>query len=570
MSTNRFGPMDFLGAGLPLCLGTSIVVLRLSIGLGFSQGVSCGLSLAGIAAVLAFVIPGRRSPGTKFPRWSISEAGTVVFSLLTLAFLRTSAADGSLFWPHAFGVDQAHHGALVTAISDSGSLSSQDPRLGSMSGYPPGAHLVSAAAARIVGITPLAAMWFVAMATVAMQLLTVVWLGRRCSRQGSWFAGLAAGLLWVAGWRMSLSMVTVAFWFAQSVSVTLTLGGVAAACLATENGAKWRWLIAALVCGVASQLTYPQSTPIIPLAMLGAVSALAPPIRQLPRFLLSMSKRRAGVAAGAVLLVGVQLAVVRRLPYFSLAAFSGNGEGIVTPVTVSAFGGAMAVAAMAWGVFELFVLAWNRSSPARAVLSAALGPVGLVLVLLLIRWSGTPVTQYRIAKNWFSLFPFLAIAGGVACGIAVESFRDTAHRLRPVRRDTRWKKLVAGSVICVLYVSVFLANPRMRSTDQPLISRDMYVLGRSVAQGYPVEEIGIAGDALGPYTAWWTSLRRLPPGDLTSQLIPRASRYDQWPTGDAPERFLLVDESLASDYEHRPGVKVIARRGGAVFLQRTP
>ncbi len=564
MEERRFPLIGALGVGLPISLSVTILTLRLSVELELSQGIACILSLLAVAALIPLLWPPARWRHTRLP--SAQETGVTVVLALTLVMLWVSAADRSLTWPHAFGVDQAHNGALVTAIRDSGSLSTGDPRLGPMSGYPPGAHLLSAAASRVLHLDPLSAMWLVAMVTVAMQFLSVVWLTAKVTRH-TWTAGLAAGALWLVGWRMGLGMVTVAFWFAQSVSVTLSLGGVCAACLAVQQGVRFRWLAAAAVSAAASQLTYPQSTPIVPLATLGAFSIAFPSLRRIYK-ILTARRRNIAFAAACVVAIGLQTAFIGRLPYFSIAAFSGNGEGIVTPITVAAFGGPIAVTWIAWGVAEVCALAWRRNAAARAVLGAGLGPLGFALLLLALRWSGTPVTQYRLLKNWFSLFPYLTVAGGVAVAVACDVTRRWASGTdlgaNPGQRSYRG----AVAFVATLSVMFFASGLRMRSTDLPLISRNMYILGRSVSTRYPVEEIGLAGDALGPYTAWWTSIRRLPPGTLTDQLIPRASRYDQWPLGAAADRYLLVDESVAKDYAARPGVRVIARRGGALFLEK--
>lgn len=109
----------------------------------------------------------------------------------------------------------------------------------------------------------------------------------------------------------------------------------------------------------------------------------------------------------------------------------------------------------------------------------------------------------------------------------------------------------------------------MHLSDEPVVDPDSYRLARLAARTIDPETIGIAGEGLSPYLVWWMGLRRIAPTG-TAIVAPRMEIWREWPQGDRPERYLIVDATVAQDYASRAGVRRVARFGTATLLERTP
>ena len=103
--------------------------------------------------------------------------------------------------------------------------------------------------------------------------------------------------------------------------------------------------------------------------------------------------------------------------------------------------------------------------------------------------------------------------------------------------------------------------------SEAVVNKDAYVLGAYAVERFGARAIGVAGEGISPYVLWFVFLRENKL-DSPNSVAPRLTEWDDWPTGKRAERYLLVDASVASRFVRQPGVKVIARRGGALLLER--
>jgi hypothetical protein len=555
-TVRRFRPLAVIAIG-PALLGACVVV---SVKVGFGLGL--GLQASGLLGFMLWLgiigwclWPGRN---LKFRPTNPEVLLVLVLTILTI-LLWDRAADRSLLWPHAFGVDQAHHGALTTFIFDTGGPAQAVPKLGGMSGYPSGAHGLAAVVGSTFGLNPLSATWLVGMLSGFLELWAIAWVAFTVSRGGHALASLAATGLWLFGWLLGIGMVTESFYFAQSVSVLF--GTVGVGLVAVGHKDRRRWYLPAAVFGLAAIWSYPQAAVIIP----GAFAAvLFTPVR---RWLHTRSRSFTnGLAAtGAVLLiVGF---VVARSSAAVRVALTGVGEGSLNNISIRTVGGPLAALVLAYGVVQI-VRAVRIETPARVILGALVAPVLTAAFFLLLRRGGLNVTSYRINKNGQTAFPILCIAGGFGCSYAILktlSIPQTEFAQKLGRRI-----VTIPTIICALSLVLFTARPERRYlTDVPLVDRDAYELARSVSKKLPPDEIGIAGDGLSSYTLWWAGLGRTASYDW-KPLIPRMRLFDDWPSGPRTEKYLLVDATVRARYEARPGVSVYETRNGAAVLQRKP
>ena len=116
---------------------------------------------------------------------------------------------------------------------------------------------------------------------------------------------------------------------------------------------------------------------------------------------------------------------------------------------------------------------------------------------------------------------------------------------------------------------IALSRRAMHLSSEPVVDPDSYRLARLAARTIDPETIGIAGEGLSPYLVWWMGLRRIAPVG-NAIVAPRMEIWREWPKGDRPERYLIVDATVAPDFASRPGVRRAAQFGTATLLERTP
>jgi hypothetical protein len=543
-----------IAATTPALAGAfTVVAVRVGfrIGLGLLSSTAFGLVVLGV--VVRWCL---RPYRLKF-RWPPRNELVVIGILFVLTFiLWNRAANRSLFWPHAWGVDQAHHAALTTYIADTDGPPKIVAQLGGMAGYPPGAHELAAAFSRATHVNPLGATWFIGLGSGFAQLWVVGWLAFRLCREARTLAAIAAVSLWLLGWRIGIGMVSESFYLSHSLTILFANVGLGLLFLAHRG--RSRWYVPIAILATASVITYPQAAVVIPTAIaflhFGSVRRW---FSQLPRTVRQISTAFA-IAAG---LVAFRLA---RASGSLRAAILGVGEGSITPLGPKAIGGPLALLILGYGLVQITRASFAHRL-ARAVVGAIVGPLFVAAVFLLLRRGGFPLSNYRVLKNGQTAFPLLCVCGGYGVSAAATSTLWTGKYTWGTRR----REVVAGlSLVSTLAVFALTGKSlQLSSTSFPLVDRDAYVLARYAAKTYPPEEVGLAGNGLGPYTLWWAGVGRQAVYQ-TEQMNPRMALFDLWPAGPRTERFLLVDATVREKFENRPGVTVVKSRNGAAILTK--
>ncbi len=575
------GPIGVLGflAIVPVVFAATLsLTMRAGLMAGQSVKVAAGLSVLSVAglALVSFGWVGLRDlRPTRPSRVELTVAAALLGMLVALW---DRAADRSLLWPHLVGVDPAHHAAIVRWISESNGLPTVDSQLGGLVGYPVGAHVIAAAITSVSGLTPVTGMWLTALGAGAAQLFAIAWLTRTFSPRRSWTGVGVAILLWLGAWNFGIGAITITFFFAQVVAVTFSLVGVGLVALGARGLAVRKWLPSTVVLLLATVLTYPQSAVVIPgalgaFAVVRAVDALRAGSKSQRRNAAIVSAGLA-VAIGAIALHGIDS------PYLTRQAFYGVAEGGLPALSVGAAGGVVAVGLFAAGALELLARAIRGDRPALVLGAAIAAPTAVLGALVLLRALGEPVTTYRITKNVYMILPLICAATGVAVSsaavvvaAAVDQWRGpnprrssqvstkVAGQTRPVRAWT-----AAGAIVIAIGVTLGPGLPKPAA--EPLVDQDAYVLGAYAVKNFEPQTIGVAGEGISPYVLWFVFLRGNALGS-TKSVAPRFTEWDDWPTGRRADRYLLVDGSIAPRFVGKPGVKVIARRGGALLLERS-
>ncbi len=566
-------PVDLGGRGLglfgALALGPAFALACLSVGAhvamlvgtGIRGGVVVSALLAAVLAVIA--IPSVRSIVRRPSRievFALFSVGVLLVVLWDRAFYR------SMTMPITYGVDQAHHGALIAYLAIEDHLPLPDRRLMGLVNYPIGAHIVPAIVSRMFGVTPLAAMWITAIASVAMIALLIAWVCRITAIGRSWTGFAIALAVWIAGWRLGIGLVTADFYYAQAVSLVFAIAGVGVCVLATRGLRLWRTLPVAALFAIAAYWSHPQQGIVVPVCMLLTLRrgwfARCRSAAKRHRFISAL------IASVVALATFAAIRIIRTSGYFTLGVIAGREEGVTVKLSVQTFGGPLVVALAVYASVELLGGALRGNRQMR-VLSGAIGvPFGFAAGLWLLRvpWiAGVNVTQYRIVKNIYPAFPFLAIAIGVSASSAIR-----ALRLRFVGHADR-VGIPAVSVALGMATTLALAirPPHLATMTTPLVDRGAYEIAIQATQTINPEDIGLVGDGIGPYVLWWMGIRRPIPFEVGGYPeVPRSVRWRTWPESGG-EHYLIVDAENAVEFASKPGVEVLRQRRGAVLLRRT-
>ena len=541
----------------PVAASCLIVTMKAADLLGRSSFVGVMLTTATLAVVVAGVAFRRSDSADSHPlRISSSEWLVLVAVAGALVGVWSRGLQRTLNSPVVYGVDPARHVSMTAWIVEHQRLvQGVEPQLGGLSNYPPGGHVLAAVLSWSTGTTPLAATWIVVVASVAVAISLVAALAGEVTPGRTALPGLVAVCLYLVAWRFTVGMITYEFFFSQAVGIALSLSGV----LVVVAGLKaqvswWRWAPAAAATAIASFVTYPQQALVVPAAL--AVGTWSWWRRDKNGF----GVRAIGVALGVLALaVAVGVVILRRSGYLSSGAFFGVGEGAVTTLSVGRVGGLVPVVLVAWGIVACVRLTMTKVPVASVVLVALAVPVALASGLWLLQHGvlfHAPVTQYRIAKNVFTAIPLAAVVAGIGVGSLVP----------PLTLRSRVVALGAA------FVTVLVPwQPRMMGTTrQAIVSADGYALARWAAARYNTTDIGLAGPELEPFTLWIAGLRRPLDSDaVMEELVPRAKRWADWPTGNTTEHYLLVSGNrLVARYAHRPGVTLVRRHGSAALFKR--
>ena len=542
----------------PSLLGACIVValwagLQVGIGIGGATVIGTGLFIA----VSGWCLWPMRKMRPRLGGQDLVAAA--LCALVTIA-LWDRAATRSMFWPHAFGVDQAHHGALTTFIFDTNGPPAIVGRLGGMANYPAGAHELAASVATILGLSPLSATWFTALSATFIQLWAIAWVATLASRHHGVLTSAITISIWIAGWGLGVGTVSESFYFSQTVAVLFGIVGVGL--LIVGRRSSTRWYLPAALLGVAAVLTYPQAAVVIP----GAALLIAwGPLRQYLRTLPGRVRHAGALMVLVIAVLGFEFA---RSSAGLRSSLQGVGEGSVRQMNITNLGGPVAVLLMMVGLYYLVRGAFRSREDLLPLIGAISAPIVVAIVFMAIRRGGFPIVSYRIQKNGFAAFPFLCVAGGFGATSVVTSVIARTDRQRG-SAQLRALGPVMLSALTSLALLVYLSGPvKLRSTAVPLVDRDAYELARLATRGLIPDDIALAGDGLSPYTIWWAGIGRTA-SYQSKPLIPRMTLFETWPIG-RPENYLLVDSTVRERYENRPGVIVVASRNGAALLKRTP
>jgi hypothetical protein len=554
----RSGPTLFvsplaIGAAAPALAGAfTIVAVRLGfrLGLGLLSSTALGLGMLGVTVRWCL-----RPYQVRFRLPPRSELAVVGVLLVLTFVLWDRAANRSLFWPYAWGVDQAHHAALTTFIADTNGPPKVVGQLGGMAGYPPGAHELAAAFSKATHVNPLGATWFIGLGSGFAQLWVVGWLAFRLCRDARPLAAITAVSLWLLGWRIGIGMVSESFYLSQSL--TLVFGNVGLGLLFLAHRGRTRWYVPAITLSFASLITYPQAAVVIP----GAIAFLH--FGSVRRWFRALPRTIRQVSPPILVLIGLLGLRLGRGSASLRATILGVGEGSITRLEPKTIGGPLAVLILGYGLVQILRVS-NAHRLARAVVGAIVGPLLVATFFLLLRRGGFPLSNYRVLKNGQTLFPLLCVCGGYGTSVAATS----PWWATKFAWGSRQKHVVAVvSVLCALAITVSSKSARLHSTSIPLVDRDAYVLARYAAKTYPPEEVGLAGNGLSPYTLWWAGVGRQAVYQ-TEHMNPRMELFDLWPAGPRTERYLLVDATVREKFENRPGVTVLRSRNGAAILTK--
>ena len=509
--------------------------------------------LAGALAVVAGGLRPRSVSALRFKAWDalpLVTVAAVAVGLWARAFQRV------LTTPVVFGVDPARHVSMTAWIVEhQGLVQRIEPQLGSLSNYPPGAHVLAAMATWVTGASPLATTWLVAVvATLCSLLLVAVMAGEVLPRRSP-VPGVLALCLCVIAWRFTIGMVTYEFYFSQVVGLTLLLGGVLAVVAGLRAGDQWwRWVPLALVSGVASFLTYPQQALVIPAVIATGLWVLWRRNRS------GFTARGVAILLGGVAAAGiVGLLVLRRSGYLSSGALFGSDDGFVTTLGLSRIGGWVPCMLVLWGTVVLVGLIREGVPGASVVLVGCAVPVGLAVGLWMLQ-HGIPVrvqiTNYRIAKNVFTSVPFAAVIAGVGIGALPKP---------------QWAQSRTVAALVAAITVMLPWQPRiMSNTRYPVVSHEAYDLARWAADHYDVTDIGVVGPDLEPFFLWIDGLRRPLDPDPGVALLPVSTHWADWPLGPEKEHLLLVSgRRSVARYRARPNVTLVRQQGDAALFKRT-
>jgi hypothetical protein len=556
-----------------LAIGISVAAAAIAVTVTLVDVVVAQSLLVGTGIALAIVAgrwcgSARSLPREVFRRgrtWNRSNLRQSPIRRLNLTTLITLLGGAALFVrlgpslvPRTTWTDFSAHGGLVTWIAENRRLPNPSLWPVGMSNYPKGSHITAAVLAELTRLRPLETLWLVALLSIFVQWPLLTFLTRmmfpndmRAARITRW-AGLGTLVVWMLAYQHSAGLVTLDFYFAQTVGQWWALAGVAIAVrgLAGHQPLR-RWLPEALVMVVGSMLAYPQgSVSVLGASVLGLVAA-------------DLSRRtRLMLLVGGVGAALVGLFVLTQSPYWNRAAFAGlpSNAPLITPRTL---GGHLTVAFAGVGLIILF----SQSRRHRAVLPVvgAIAAPLLVIGAMFAMRSGIPIridfTNYRVLKNVFGLIPYGVLVAGVGIAWTVEWLSSAVPRLRS------YVPLAAQVVAGIVLVGLIWSLHRPQNSLRPNYSRDAYLLGLSLPASIRNGDLGVVGPGFGAYTLRWSGI-----GDLSAPNeamdIPRSVRYERWPDASVAQNHLLVSGPWRDRFLSRPGVEVVQRRGEAVLLRR--
>lgn len=321
------------------------------------------------------------------------DLGLVLVAAATFAYAMWLASPS--FLPVTNGPDVVHHLQLIHAIARTWHLphgDAQYPYLLEMMGYTPGAHILAAAAGRLLEVDPLRIVYPIAAAFVAIKAATIYALARRVigPPRGA-LAALAAPVLAASASVYFLGSFVQFFFFSQVVSEAFAMGMLLALVRWLQLGED-RDLVALAACGIGVVLSWPIW--IVPAGITVAAAVLLAPVPRRPRWMV----------IAATLGPAAAFALVHQLTHRGAGAIV-TSAGAVTAPSVAAFGLAFLLLAGAGAA-----LAW-RDRAAR--------PVVVFLAAILLAAAGLALLVVRAGSSSFYMpfkMMYLAVAPAAVLG----------------------------------------------------------------------------------------------------------------------------------------------------------
>jgi hypothetical protein len=366
----------------------------------------------------AFAIAARVLLQPRFDPWFT----LVAFAAFAYAMWIVSPA----FLPVTNGPDVVHHLQLIHAIETHGRLphgTTLYPFLLEMMNYTPGAHILAAAAGRLLSVDPLAVVYPIAAAFFAVKAGSIYGLGRRLIRPlpGAAVAALAAPLLALGAQVYFLGSFVQFFYFSQIVSEAFAIGMLLALVRWLQLGED-RDLVALGACAVGVVLSWPVW--IVPAGLTAAIGIVtAPAPRRRPWLVLAMTFAPAAA-----------FAAVHELTHRGAAGIV-TSAGAVTAPSVSAFGVGLLILAAAGAVLAVR----DRAARSVAVFLGATLLVAGVLALLVVRAGSA--SFYMPFKMMYLTVPPAAILGAIALA-----------RLASAASGLRYGRVVAACLPAIVAV----------------------------------------------------------------------------------------------------------------------
>jgi hypothetical protein len=371
-----------------------------------------GLDLAGLP-IVPLVLLLLAGAGVVTARVLLQPRFDPWFSLVVLAaFACAMWIAGPPFLPVTNGPDVVHHLQLIRAIDTTRRLPHGTmlyPYLLEMMNYTPGAHILAAAASRLLSADPLAVVYPMAAAFFAIKTGSIYALARRLIRPlpGADVAALAAPILAFGAPVYFLGSFVQFFFFSQVVSEAFAVGMLLALVRWLQLGED-RDLVALAACAVGVVLSWPVW--IVPAAMAALGIFTAPSPRRSPWIVLA-----------AVFAPAAGFMAVHELTHRGAAGIV-TSAGAVTAPSASAFGAGLLVLAAIGGALAI------RDRAARSVLVflAATLLVAAGLAWLVVRaGSGS---FYMPFKMMYLTVPPAAVLGAFALARVIAWLPDLPYR----------------------------------------------------------------------------------------------------------------------------------------------
>jgi hypothetical protein len=446
------------------------------------------------------------------------------------------------FLPVTNGPDVVHHLQLVHAIQRTRHLP-HDPALSpyllEMMGYTPGAHILAAATASLLGADALRIVYPMTALFAAIKMGSLYALARRviAPAPGAAVLALAAPLLALGCAIYVLGGFVQFFFFSQVVSESFAIGMLLALVRWRQLGED-RDLLALAACAVGVVLSWPIW--IVPAGITAAIVMLTSP----------SPRRRPAAVLAATLAPAAAFAIAHLLTHRGAASIVA-ASGAVTAPSVAAFGAGFLVLAAAGAALAV------REPAARSVV--------LFLGATLAVAAGLAWLAARAgASGWYMPFKMIylavlpaAVLGGLALARAAAATAGW------------WPRLRIAAVCAALAIAVLLTRGRVP------------VRRVSGSLSMPAREVGLwARDHVPPacvdyfsrywLTGYWLHLDVLGNPRLSDRM--RQETFDfpdiaaKWIEGHGLP-YAIVEDMTAIPHEIRPDMEALHQNGPFVLVR---